>query len=217
MWNAGCPPTLNLNIENHCARRWRALIDFAKARRSSVRLVVLSTDYSLYLQPKSFSGFQNHENMAITRELAAATDKQKPFDSVYAGSEAVIANLEAVGIHVALIRDVPALPYESRTCLTRRLSPFDSTTRCTPTPWTQINNYETPMLTLMARIARNRPGLHTFDPTSVFCDSEVCHAILQNQLLYWDDNHLNENGSRLLASSLSPWLRRESVPTSSPN
>lgn len=54
---------------------------------------------------------------------------------------------------------------------------------------------------------RWRPELSVFDPTPVFCDIHCCRSVFQGKLLYWDDNHLDDEGSRHLAFSLNEWLR----------
>jgi hypothetical protein len=43
---------------------------------------------------------------------------------------------------------------------------------------------------------------YVVDPWDVLCDERHCYGILGSQILYWDDHHLNANGSLLLADIL---------------
>lgn len=45
----------------------------------------------------------------------------------------------------------------------------------------------------------NFPALLILDPESLFCDQQTCRTILDDKLLYADDDHLSIEGSRLVA------------------
>jgi peptidoglycan/LPS O-acetylase OafA/YrhL len=46
------------------------------------------------------------------------------------------------------------------------------------------------------------PQVRFIDPNQVICPAGVCSPIIQGQLLYLDDSHLNEGGSRLIGRTL---------------
>ncbi|KPG89950.1 acyltransferase [Pseudomonas sp. RIT-PI-q] len=46
------------------------------------------------------------------------------------------------------------------------------------------------------------PQVHFIDPNQVICPQGVCSPIIQGQLLYLDDSHLNEVGSRFIGRTL---------------
>lgn len=43
---------------------------------------------------------------------------------------------------------------------------------------------------------------HVVDPWDSFCDSRFCYGIIGSEILYWDGNHLNANGSAFLEPKL---------------
>lgn len=47
---------------------------------------------------------------------------------------------------------------------------------------------------------------YVVDPWEALCDQRNCYGILGSQILYWDDHHLNANGSILLADMLAEAL-----------
>ena len=44
-------------------------------------------------------------------------------------------------------------------------------------------------------VRRQQPALHVFDPMPFLGDERWCHAIVDQTLLYVDDNHLSRAGS----------------------
>ncbi|WP_256660538.1 SGNH hydrolase domain-containing protein [Pseudomonas sp. G(2018)] len=46
------------------------------------------------------------------------------------------------------------------------------------------------------------PQVHFIDPNQVICTAGVCSPMIKGQLLYLDDLHLNEVGSRFIGRTL---------------
>ncbi|MNF06616.1 hypothetical protein D3C80_2066070 [compost metagenome] len=46
------------------------------------------------------------------------------------------------------------------------------------------------------------PQIRFIDPNQVICPAGVCSPIIEGQLLYLDDSHLNEVGSRFIGRTL---------------
>ncbi|WP_053158295.1 acyltransferase family protein [Pseudomonas sp. P1.8] len=53
-----------------------------------------------------------------------------------------------------------------------------------------------------AHVRTRFPQVRFIDPNQVICPAGVCSPIIQGQLLYLDDSHLNEVGSRFIGSTL---------------
>ena len=47
------------------------------------------------------------------------------------------------------------------------------------------------------------PSVELLDSYQHFCDEESCSMILGNELFYWDQDHLNSDGSRYLLKRLT--------------
>jgi len=58
----------------------------------------------------------------------------------------------------------------------------------------------------MARVAAelHDSDLHVVDPMEALCDARSCHAVIDGQLMYRDDNHLTDEGARLVWSRIRP-------------
>jgi hypothetical protein len=52
---------------------------------------------------------------------------------------------------------------------------------------------------IVDEVRREQPALRVFDPLPVLCDERWCHAIVDNVLMYVDDNHLSRAGSLFFA------------------
>ena len=47
------------------------------------------------------------------------------------------------------------------------------------------------------------PALHVFDPMRFLCDDRWCYAVVDNVLLYLDNNHLSRAGSLFFADKFT--------------
>jgi hypothetical protein len=58
----------------------------------------------------------------------------------------------------------------------------------------------------IARVVRMLadPDLHVVDPMDALCDATECHAIVDDKLMYRDDDHLSAAGSRYVWESIRP-------------
>ncbi|GIV30241.1 MAG: hypothetical protein KatS3mg028_1307 [Bacteroidia bacterium] len=51
---------------------------------------------------------------------------------------------------------------------------------------------------IIINIAMQYPNVHVINPEKIFCDNQYCYIIKNNTLLYYDDDHISENGSDFL-------------------
>ena len=51
------------------------------------------------------------------------------------------------------------------------------------------------------------PGVQVFDPTEILCPTGQCSQYIDGTLAYWDDDHWNVHGSRIMATRLVAWVR----------
>jgi len=64
--------------------------------------------------------------------------------------------------------------------------------------------------TLIHKIQQRIPALLVYDPISAFCNQDKCYGKRNDIIYYGDDDHLNLEGSRLLATHFKNWLLKES-------
>lgn len=98
--------------------------------------------------------------------------------------------LLAMGVHVTVILANPNIP-RAATCPIRDLM-YGVDRSCTAP--------EPPESPYWAQIRSDHPQVTFITPSTLICADDVCDPMLDGVLLYRDDGHLNDIGSRLLGS-----------------
>ncbi len=109
-------------------------------------------------------------------------------DEASAYIEATLDRAIATGAEVILILDNQKIPRGAR-CPIRQLV-FASTNNCSVP--------QSPKPAYWARIRERFPQIRFIDPNAIICAKEQCNPVVSGTLLYRDDTHLNDIGSRLL-------------------
>ena len=65
--------------------------------------------------------------------------------------------------------------------------------------WYQSGKIRGPTRLLGSLKFESLENVELIDNVSLFCDEMNCSILDQGHLLYWDDDHLNERGSRYFA------------------
>lgn len=209
IWNGSCPP-IGLNMSNSCEARWKEINKFTLAHRDTVKLVILAGYYSQYMNKTALSGVQNDTYKIVDDEIKASGKTTGHFDFIRGEFDKSIAAFESMGIRVGLMLDVPELPYKPSSCLKRNYA-FSKNNRsdCSPVPRAIADQRQLEARQMASDLIGSHPNLKLFDPVPYLCDMDFCHSIINRKLVYWDDNHLNDEGSKLIAKPLSEWIDRE--------
>ncbi|WP_256842000.1 acyltransferase family protein [Ornithinimicrobium cryptoxanthini] len=112
------------------------------------------------------------------------------------GLERAIAPLEAVGIRVGVIRDVPRADENMRHCM---LENPQELTRCSFSRESGLARAGTGQIALIAL----RPDLPLIDLTDYICPLETCSPVIGGVPVYRDSNHLSATYVRSLSSHLA--------------
>jgi hypothetical protein len=59
---------------------------------------------------------------------------------------------------------------------------------------------------MIVEILSRHPSVRLVDPTSRFCDANVCRGASDGEIWYRDFDHLSEAGSHLVAQDILPLL-----------
>jgi hypothetical protein len=109
--------------------------------------------------------------------------------------QSTIDALRATGKHVFLVSDPPELPFSPAACLPR---PLRSTTRTCEVDIGAVRQFQLGY----SEVLRNLRDVTIIQTVDAFCPNGTCRAVRGDELLYADDNHLSEVGSRFLASEV---------------
>jgi len=113
-----------------------------------------------------------------------------------AGYARTLTRIREAGLSIALIRDLPAAPFDVPSCVSEhprhlRECAFERSPR---------SNRE-----FDVRAAAAEPDVALLDLTPEVCPHDVCRAVIGNALVYRDRSHLTATFAR----TLSPWLELE--------
>jgi peptidoglycan/LPS O-acetylase OafA/YrhL len=120
-----------------------------------------------------------------------------------------VSALLGSGKSVVIVLQVPELGFSPRRCVAMR--PVDSLLRAPArdacdVPRAAVEARQAAYRRVVARVAQTlaNPALYVVDPMEALCDRSVCRAVVDGTLLYRDDHHLNEIGSRYVWSRIRP-------------
>jgi peptidoglycan/LPS O-acetylase OafA/YrhL len=177
----GACPLMDMPITNplrrlvehieHC-EQWRGQI-IARLRAEHPRLIVLSL-FRGYGTDESLSGFKSYDPAWI--------------DSL----TRLVRHLRGTGARVLLLGPIPDPHFVVPVCLSGYL---DDVTACLPRRSTAVNESG-----IAAESAATKAGGAQYaDLTDLFCTTDRCPVIVGNTLVYFDENHLTFEYSRVLA------------------
>lgn len=102
------------------------------------------------------------------------------------------------GIKVLLLEDVPNFPFDAQNC--KYQVALIGQSRCTMPSASLDKERKIPSLSLQ-EFAENEE-VHLILSLAVFCDKVECSMTSGQNILYFDDNHLNPEGARMLFEAL---------------
>ena len=116
------------------------------------------------------------------------------------GNADFIEKLLATGKRIVFVLDVPILKAHPNQC-EKRLG-IIPTKNCRMTELGLKKEREI-YLESVQRLLKTYPKLTLYDPTHMLCNQAVCNGKVQGNYMYFDDNHLNSDGSKLILKDLS--------------
>ena len=208
IWNASCPP-FGLNLKYSCVERWKSMINYTKLNKNTVKIVVISIYYSGYLHKKDLLGRNAGAYARINEELKASEKTGKRIEFISNEFDKTISAFEDMGVKVGLSLDIPELAYMPSQCLKRNyIFSRDNSLDCPARQKILVTERGHAMRELLAGLTSHHPGVKLFDPMNYLCDESYCYSIFNKKLIYWDDNHLNDEGSKLISKPLTEWILR---------
>jgi peptidoglycan/LPS O-acetylase OafA/YrhL len=96
---------------------------------------------------------------------------------------------------VIYVYSVPELNFEPRLCVGNlplgRKNPVDSCSYPLARELARQSSFRASILEVLGQY----PSVETFDPANILCKEGVCHAVIDDRVMYTDTNHLSESGS----------------------
>ncbi len=206
--NSGCPPLLGTTVgrtdalRGECARDIRRMIE-AVLSDPSISDVLIATRGPIYLDGTGYGVAEDKVALQpITHEGPSSGSTDASPDAVFGqGLFDTVRLLNASGKRVFYLLQVPELELAAKDCLGRPLAWTHAVSDCV----TERAAYETRMRryrTIVGAVAERAPYLGVIDAQDKFCNARECSAKRQQELLYFDNNHLSVTGSRIVAPAV---------------
>lgn len=124
----------------------------------------------------------------------------KKESAYFAEVEKVFAYFNARNIKLDYILENPELDFNPDTCMARPFG-IGKVRKCKISLASYIKQNQK-YNNEIYKIALKYPNVKIHDPQSAFCDTQYCYALKDGKILYFDENHLNLEGSRVQAKKL---------------
>ena len=111
------------------------------------------------------------------------------------------------GKQVIYVLDNPLLNFDPKSCLTRPFRINSSQATC-KMKREVYDNQRVQYFRIAKKVLSEFPTIRVFDVATTLCDSEYCHAVVDNKLLYHDTSHLGYEGSKYVGKFLVPTIEK---------
>jgi len=208
--NSSCPPLMDAPSGNTESEQQECMLSIEKilstmAADGRIKHVIVATRGPLYLTGRGYGPAEVDLNFPPIAYGQSVNRNLKSGMGLFA--DGLIASLERLldaGKTVSYFLQVPELGVPARNCFGRPLWLVSKSTCAVPLSAYQERMNEYRGILTMASVAL--PKLQVWDPLPLFCNQKNCNGLIQNKLMYADDDHLNVEGSRLVASHFFPFV-----------
>jgi hypothetical protein len=120
------------------------------------------------------------------------------------GYSNLISVLEKNNLNIVFVIDPPELGRDPSSCFTNR--PFQFTNisaekRCSQS-LNKVLNRQLIYRKLASNLKRSHPNIRLYDPLPIFCNDITCYGMRNNNLYYWDNNHISTFGSLAILNDM---------------
>jgi peptidoglycan/LPS O-acetylase OafA/YrhL len=201
-------PTVVLLGDSHAFHVVAGLTAYYKNRGDN--LLYLGTRHPYWDLPTGDDPYQKATQPMLEQALNTPSVKTVVFSTHLRLSRDAKVNVDAAretyrrflaaGKHVIVMDDVPILPFDPRSCIKRAgVASSATTSPCgiLRSEWEhQIAEHEE----VRRQFAREFPQIEWFRSSDALCDQHACHAMIDNRLMYRDNNHLSYDGDLRVGS-----------------
>jgi peptidoglycan/LPS O-acetylase OafA/YrhL len=152
----------------------------------------------------SYSGYNENNPMTI-ENLKDKNDLSDPDHKYVEGYVELINFLNSQGKKVVFVIDNPAIGFDPKTCLKRPLNFWKKMPVCS-LDRSDVDARQKKYRELVAEIQQRVPSLLVYDPNHLFCDEHKCYVKKDGIILYYDQDHLNQEGAKILVNDFVRWV-----------
>ena len=166
--------------------------------------VLISFRYSAYLFGDQLQTYPDPPRREIRIGNRSAADSR---ELVWSGFETIIRRVQQSGKRVFVLLPVPDLGWDVSMHLRSHAKGNIHYARGTSVEYARARNE---FINKKIETLKWSETLIKIDPVASLCDPQYCYAIIGDEAMYFDHNHLSLAGSRRVLSVLKPYI--ESAP-----
>lgn len=204
--HSGCPPALLFDVKKKKCSEWiKKSVDFL-IENNSIETVVIGFRYSAFLFGDQLSIFPDIPNKNPADQFSGQLNQQpaKTLRELYWDSyEKIVQRLLQANKTVIIIYPIPELPEDINSLIT----PFSIFGGKTITDLNQVTTKEYQqkrnafIIEKLDQLVKTNGQIIAIKPFDLFCN-EFCKAIMHNQSLYFDDDHVSVFGASIIADAI---------------
>ncbi len=196
---SGCPPALLFEVKQPGCSKWINEAVAYLESNDSIKNVLLGFRYSAFLHGDQLDSYPNIPNRDPIAEFSDPLPNEDAKEIYWKSFSEIIRRLLASGKKIYLLYPIPELP----THITKAVTPFSmlgDQTMLDLTETTSSKYYfsrHSFILKKLDTLPYNN-NLYAIKPFEILCDTKYCPAVINKTALYFDDDHLSVEGSKLL-------------------
>jgi hypothetical protein len=202
---ASCPPIVGVEVKllkNGCGGTLESVLERIAAD-PVIRDVVLA-QFGTYAAATNYAaGHVGSGPAQVTMSSPRAPGAGKE-ELLRLGLGLSVERLRMAGKRVAIVLDVPELPFQPRDCAARPLMQA-AEPDCSVSRGIALERQRA-LRAAATDLERRHPDVRAFDPLNILCADDRCAVERTGRLLFKDSHHLSHLGSRLIGSDFLAWL-----------
>lgn len=202
MAKGGCTPFApkGLKTDSDCQRFYSSVYQYAE-KNPGIGLIILAARWAYRFHGTGFGLDTKFQPFRVSKDPVGFKDGPSFANAL----RETLQTIDSPNRRIIFIHQAPELGFNPKSCFARPFS-FKPTHHCT-IKRSEVESRQSGYRAAVDEVLSEFPRVLEFDPMDYLCDEQTCHARLDGDYLYTDDNHLSDIGARRLGKYLSRFLQ----------
>ena len=198
---SGCPPALLFDVKQPGCSKWVNEALAYLENSNSIKNVLLGFRYSAFLYGDQLDSYPYIPNNDPIESFSETHQNEDAREIYWQSFNEIVHRLLASGKKIYLLYPIPELPVH----ISKAVTPFSilgSQTLLNLRNTTSSRYYFARNNFILNKLdaLQYNSNLHAIRPFEILCNKEYCPAVVNETALYFDDDHLSVEGSKILLS-----------------
>lgn len=199
-----CPTVADVKYREHittnidvCSSFNENVFDFLNKIPSNIPVIIHNRS-SVYIKGDNYKYAKNKDfNQSMYIDQNSIHDVSKNLSEYLTSAYDTVCNLSKTN-NVFLLLPIPEMPLNVPLTLARRNLLSKEAIENIKISMGEYENRHKEIINIYNKAVKNC-GLKILDPRAVLCDDSLCFGMKDEQVLYYDNNHLSESSGKILA------------------